>query len=144
MSAAESVPQFVDTNVLVYAHDAGAGEKATRARTLLAEIWQEGTGCVSLQVLQEFYVTTTGKLPHRLDAETAALRVEAYSRWTLHTPDRDDLLAAIALARRHRLSFWDAMIVRSAARLGCKVLWTEDLKHGAVLEGVRIRNPFRS
>jgi predicted nucleic acid-binding protein len=98
---------------------------------------------VSIQVLQEFYVTTTGKLAHRLDPESAALRTEAYSRWPLHSPDRDDLLAAIAIAKRHRLSLWDAMILRSASRLGCRTLWTEDLKDGAVLEGVRIRNPFK-
>ena len=143
MSAAEPERQFVDTNVLVYAHDAGAGAKSARAQELLSEIWQEGTGCLSVQVLQEFYVTATGKLTRRLDAESAALRVEAYSRWTLHSPDRDDLLAAIKIARRHRLSLWDAMIVRSASRLSCLVLWTEDLRDGAVLEGVRIRNPFK-
>ncbi|HEY3349155.1 MAG TPA: PIN domain-containing protein [Thermoanaerobaculia bacterium] len=143
MSAAEPDRQFIDTNVLVYAHDAGAGAKNARAQELLGEIWQEATGCLSIQVLQEFYVTATGKLARRLDPESAALRVEAYSRWTLHTPDRSDVLAAIAIARRNRLSLWDAMIVRSASRLGCRVLWTEDLKDGAVLEGVRIRNPFK-
>ena len=143
MSAAEPERQFVDTNVLVYAHDTGAKAKTARAQELLSALWQSGAGCVSIQVLQEFYVTTTGKLAHRLDPESAALRVEAYSRWPLHSPDRDDLLAAIAIAKRHRLSLWDAMILRSASRLGCRVLWTEDLKDGAVLEGIRVRNPFK-
>jgi len=98
---------------------------------------------VSVQVLQEFFVTTTRKLRRPLTPDAAAEYVDDFSRWTLHSPDREDLLAAIAIARRHRLSLWDAMIVRSASRLGCRVLWTEDLKDGAVLEGVRVRNPFK-
>jgi predicted nucleic acid-binding protein len=142
MTAAERARQFVDTNLLVYAHDLDAGPKADRARQLLANLWESGDGCISLQVLQEFYVTATRKLRRRLTHETAAEYVEDFSRWTLHAPGRDDLLAAIRMARRYRLSLWDALIVRSASMLGCKVLWTEDLKDGETYEGVRIRNPF--
>ena len=143
MSAADPAPAFVDTNVLVYAHDEDGGAKAPRAQALLGELWESGSGCVSVQVLQEFFVTTTRKLRRPLTPDAAAEYVDDFSRWTLHSPDREDLLAAIAIARRHRLSLWDAMIVRSASRLGCRVLWTEDLKDGAVLEGVRVRNPFK-
>ncbi|MGA7990049.1 MAG: PIN domain-containing protein [Thermoanaerobaculia bacterium] len=143
MSAADPARQFVDTNVLVYAHDEDGGRKAAHAQDLLADLWETGEGCVSLQVLQEFYVISTRKLRRPLTHEAAAEYAEDFSRWTLHTPDRDDLLAAIAIARRHRLSLWDAMIVRSASRLGCRLLWTEDLKDGAVLEGVRVRDPFK-
>jgi len=143
MSAADPVRQFVDTNILVYAHDLDAGPKAVRAQEVLAELWESGAGCLSLQVLQEFYVIATRKLRRRLTPEAAAEYVEDFSRWTLHAPDRNDLLAAIRAARRYRLSLWDALILRSASRLGCKVLWTEDLKDGETYEGVRIRNPFR-
>jgi predicted nucleic acid-binding protein len=143
MSAADPVRQFVDTNVLVYAHDLDAGPKAVRAQQLLADLWESGTGCLSLQVLQEFYVIATGKLRKKLPPEAAAEYVEDFSRWTLHSPDRNDLLTAIRTARRHHLSLWDALILRSASRLGCKTLWTEDLKDGETWEGVRVRNPFR-
>lgn len=143
MSAAEPSRGFLDTNILVYAHDTGAGSKTSTAQELVRDAWENATGCVSIQVLQEFYVTVTAKLRAPLEAEAAAARVEVYSRWPVHSPDRDDLLSAIGIARRHRLSLWDAMIVRSASQLGCMVLWTEDLKDGAVLEGVRIRNPFK-
>ncbi len=143
MSAADPGRQFVDTNILVYAHDVDTGAKAARAQELLEELWESGVGCLSLQVLQEFYVIATGKLRKRLTPEAAAEYVEDFARWTLHAPDRNDLLAAIGSARRHRLSLWDALILRSASRLGCKTLWTEDLKDGETYDGVRVKNPFK-
>jgi predicted nucleic acid-binding protein len=143
MIAAEAGRQFADTNLLVYAHDLDAGPKAARAQELLASLWGSGAGCLSLQVLQEFYVTVTRRLRRALTHETAVELVEDFSRWTLHSPGREDLLVAIQISHRHRLSLWDALIVRSASRLGCKVLWTEDLKDGEIYEGVRARNPFR-
>ena len=57
--------QFVDTNVLVYAHDVTAGDKHSRARALVEELWDTREGCLSVQVLQEFFVTTTRKIPSR-------------------------------------------------------------------------------
>jgi predicted nucleic acid-binding protein len=143
MSAAEPNRQFVDTNVLVYAHDTGAGLKRGRAEALLKSLWETGEGCLSLQVLQEFFVTATGKLTQPLADVTATKIVAAYSRWTLHEPGRDDLLTAIDLHARWKISFWDALVVRSASRLGCKTIWTEDLKDGETYEGVRVKNPFK-
>jgi len=63
--------QFVDTNVLVYAYDVSAGAKHERARALLEEFWESGAGCLSIQVLQEFYVNVTRKVAHPLDSDTA-------------------------------------------------------------------------
>ncbi len=71
MSAAELNRQFVDTNVLVYGHDTGAGLKRGHAEALLKSLWESGEGCLSLQVLQEFFVTATGKLGQSLDDATA-------------------------------------------------------------------------
>jgi predicted nucleic acid-binding protein len=143
MNAAEVGRQFADTNLLVYAHDLDAGPKAARARDLLASLWKSGEGCLSVQVLQEFYVTVTRRLRRPLTHEAALELVEDFSRWTLHTPAREDLLSAIQISHRHRLSLWDALIIRSASRLGCRILWTEDLKNGETYEGIRARNPFR-
>jgi len=143
MSAAERERQFVDTNVLVYAHDATAGAKTGRAAKLLDDLWESGEGCLSLQVLQEFFVNITRKVSKPLPRSAAANIIEKLGSWTTHSPTTKDLLAAIEIHGRRRISLWDALVVRSASRLGCKILWTEDLKDGETYEGVRVRNPFR-
>ena len=135
--------QFVDTNVLVYAHDMTAGDKHTRARALVEELWETREGCLSVQVLQEFFVNVTRKIAKPLDAETAKGIVVDFSRWHLHVPAADDVLAAIGIHQRTGISFWDAMIVRSAAEIGCAVLYSEDLNTGQEYSGVRVENPFQ-
>ena len=140
--SAEVGREFVDTNVLVYAHDASAGPKHLRAKQLLTELWTGGNGCLSVQVLQEFYVNVTRKVNRPLDAESARLRVEDLSYWLVHSPTAADVVEAIRLHQRAHLSFWDAMVLTSAHKLGCDVLWSEDLNEGQVLAGVRVRNPF--
>lgn len=134
--------QFVDTNVLVYAHDASAGEKHNRARALVEELWETGTGCLSVQVLQEFYVTVTQKVPQPLAPEAAARIIECLANWRVHAPDAGDVLEAIEIQRRHRVSFWDAMILRSAGALGSEVIWSEDLNPGQQYGKVKVVNPF--
>ncbi|MFN2591970.1 MAG: PIN domain-containing protein [Candidatus Dormibacteria bacterium] len=134
--------QFLDTNILVYAHDTTAGDKRLRALELMSELVTTGNGAVSVQVLQEFFVTITAKVPNRLAAHVAASVVAGIGRLPLHTPDLADVLAAIEVHERLQLSFWDAMIVRSAERLGCALLWSEDLFPGERYEGVELRNPF--
>ncbi|HUY45807.1 MAG TPA: PIN domain-containing protein [Streptosporangiaceae bacterium] len=133
---------FVDTNILVYAHDETAGEKRDRARSLLAELWESGDGCLSVQVLQEFFVTVTRKVPKPLDAVSAAAIIADLSHWRVHSPGSDDVLNAIDSHRRHDISFWDAMIICSAASLGCGTLFSEDLNPEQRYDGVRVRNPF--
>jgi len=139
---ADAGPEFVDANVLVCAFDASAGNKQVRAMNLLGRLWQAGTGRLSVQVLQEFYVTVTRKVPKPLSLDEAADRVREFSAWPVFSTKAEDVLAAIALQKRAKLNFWDAMVVEAAHQLGCTTLWTEDLHDGHVLEGVRIRNPF--
>jgi len=134
--------QFVDTNVLVYAHDLSAGAKHDRAKELVKELWQTGDGCLSIQILQELYVTLTSKVARPMAAETAAQLIEDLSVWKLHLPDAQDVLAAIGVQRRYGVSFWDAMIVQSAASLSCRRLWSEDLNPGQEYDGVKVMNPF--
>lgn len=138
----DAAGEFVDSNVLVYAHDATAGAKAVRARALIEELWQSERGCLSMQVLQEFFVTVTRKLPRPLDARRAAEIIEQLSHWRVHSPVPDDALEAIELHLRARVSFWEAMVVRSAQQLGCCVLWSEDLTAERTYSGVLVRNPF--
>ncbi|MBA3887272.1 MAG: PIN domain-containing protein [Acidobacteria bacterium] len=138
----ESAREFVDANVLVYAFDASAGPKKATAERLLAGLWETATGCVSVQVLQEFFVTVTRKVAAPLSLDDAADRVREFSAWRVFSPTADDVLAAIHLQKQSRLSFWDAMVVHAAVEAGADVLWTEDLTDGQVLRGVHIRNPF--
>jgi len=133
---------FVDTNVLVYAHDVTAGDKHDRARALLEELWDTREGCISVQVLQEFFVTTTRKIPKPLDALAAAQVISDLARWHVHAPTAADVLAAIDSHRRTGASFWDAMILRSAQELGCPILYSEDLNAGQAYAAVRVSNPF--
>lgn len=133
---------FVDTNVLVYAYDGTAGPKHETARSLVGGLWETGEGCLSIQVLQEFFVTVTRKVPRPLSADTAAQAVADLGRWRVHSPATTDVLAAIDLHRRESVSFWDAMVIHSAAVLGCSSLRSEDLNHGQRYGGVIVRNPF--
>ncbi len=133
---------FIDSNVLVYAHSRASAEKRDRASALIDELWDSGMGCVSIQILQEFFVTVTTKVPQRLSIAEASEVIETYSRWTVHSPEPGDLLSAIDIVERSRISFWDAMVIQSAKRLGCRIVWTEDLSHGQSYAGVTVRNPF--
>lgn len=135
--------RFIDTNILLYAHDDSAGAKQDQARALVEELWESRDGCLSVQVLQEFFVNVIRKIAKPLDAETAKEIVADFSRWYVHVPASDDVLAAIGIHQHTGISFWDAMIVRSAAEIGCTVLYSEDLDAGQDYFGVRVENPFQ-
>ena len=134
--------QAIDTNILVYAHDRSAGQKHSRAKQLVGDIWVRRTGCLSVQVLQEFFVTVTQMVAKPLEVESAARIIADLATWHVYAPDANDVLDAIQIQKRCQLSFWDAMIVGSAMQLGCQTLWTEDLNAGQLLENVTIVNPF--
>jgi len=134
--------QFIDTNVLIYAHDVSAGQKHYRARQLIQDLWQSEEGCLSIQVLQEFYVNVTQKVAKPLPAETAAQIITDLSVWQIHCPGAQDILEAIHLQKRYQMSFWDAMILASAAQMGCQILWSEDLKPGQAYGQVKLQSPF--
>lgn len=141
-ASGESGRVFVDSNVLLYAHDRSAGTKRVVARDLMENLWHRGGGHLSVQVLQEFFVNVTRKLQRPLGAREAREVVEDLSYWRVHRPGPRDVLAAIDIHLRSEISFWDAMIVRSAAAQGCEVLYSEDLNSGQTYEGVRVVNPF--
>jgi predicted nucleic acid-binding protein len=133
---------FVDTNVLLYAYDASSVERHRRAMDLVGRLGRNRTGAISVQVLQEFYVNAVSEIAVRLTPSDARRRLNAFSRWTVHSPAVADVIAATAISEDHQLSFWDAMIIRSASEIGCPILWTGDLSHGQVISGVEIVNPF--
>lgn len=135
---------FVDTNVLVYAYDVTAEAKHRLARDLLEKLWHTREGCLSVQVLQEFFVNVTRKIPKPLEAPVAAQIIADLGHWHMHAPVPADVLAAIGIHQRASVSFWDAMILRSAKQLGCQALYSEDLNPGQAYEGVRVDNPFQA
>jgi predicted nucleic acid-binding protein len=140
----ETPLEFLDTNVVVYAHDTSAGEKRVQAIDLLQRVTAEETARLSVQVLQEFFVTVTQKLPRSIPIADAVAIVTDLSAIPTHAPNADDVLEAIDVHHRMHISFWDAMVIRSAAQLRCSVLWSEDLSPGQSYDGVEVRNPFHS
>ncbi|MCO6439706.1 MAG: PIN domain-containing protein [Nitrococcus mobilis] len=134
--------QFTDTNVLIYAHDLDAGFKRERAASILHALWETGTGVISVQVLQEFYVNVTRKIPEPLTLADARGLISAYCAWQVETPTAGTALNASEIQERNQLSFWDAMIVATAVQSGADTLLSEDLNHGQIIEGIRVENPF--
>lgn len=139
----EDALAFVDTNVVLYAYDKSAQGRHQRASELVGDLGARRQGGISIQVLQEFYVNATRKIVEPLSHEAALSRIRAFSRWPLHVPRAGDVIGAAQLTQEEQLSFWDAMIIRSAAALGCETLWSEDLNDGQRIAGVTIRNPFK-
>lgn len=133
---------FVDTNILVYAEDRDAGRKHEIARALIVHLWDDREGVLSVQVLQELYVTLTRKLKKPMSSAKAAEIVEQYLTWPVVENTGSLLLEAIALQQRARVSFWDALVVSAAIEAGCDRLYSEDLGAGQKLGAVTIVDPF--
>lgn len=140
----ENILAFIDTNILVYAFDRKEGEKHTVAAELVESLWQSKTGRLSTQVLQEFHaVVTKSKGSERgLSLGESQEILRSFTYWPVYTIKPNDILQAIDLQGHFLLSFWDAMIVRTAEACNCRILYSEDLSNGQVIEGVRIVNPF--
>ncbi len=133
---------FVDTNILMYAHDSSAGVKHERARVLLEELWRNRSGVVSTQVLQELCVNLRRKAARPLDAKAVRAIVTDYKAWEVVTHSADSILEALEIEERYPISFLDALIVQAADASGAEVLYSEDLSHGQAYRGVRVVNPL--
>jgi predicted nucleic acid-binding protein len=134
---------FVDTNVLIYAHDKDASAKHEIAKGLLQELWSDRAGVLSVQVLQEFYVNVTRKIPSPLSKELARLVVNTYAIWCAETTP-SEILAAFRIEDESRIGFWDALIISSAAKSGATRIISEDLNAGQRIAGIVVENPFGS
>ena len=139
-----TVPSFVDTNVLVYAEDRDAKGRHELARDLVVQLWETREGVLSVQVLQEFYVTVTRKLKKPLTSAKALDIIEQYLTWTIVENTGRLLTEAIALQQRVRLSFWDSLIVQAAIEARCDRLYSEDLNPGQTFGSVTVVDPFDS
>ena len=137
-------PVFVDTNVLVYRHDAAHASKQARAEDWITCIVELRAGRLSFQVLQELYSTLTRKLRPNLEPQEARDIIDLLASWSPLAIDLTLIKTAWALQDRYSLSWWDALIVAAAQASDCRVLLTEDLQHGQVFGRVRVIDPFAS
>lgn len=133
---------FVDTNILVYAYDSGAGIKHEKAREQLETLWRERSGVLSTQVLQEFYVNVRRKARNPVSAEQSRGLIGDYLAWNPIVNDGALLLSALECETRYQVSFWDAMILAAAHRSGASILLSEDFSDGQQYGTVQALNPF--
>jgi predicted nucleic acid-binding protein len=136
------VTTFVDTNLLVYAHDLAETDRRPIAQATLDDLWRTRTGTLSTQVLSEFYVVVTRKFDPPMSRRAARDVIGAYSAWPVVQVDAALILAASTLEERHTLSFWDALIIEAAVRGGATRLLSEDLQTGRRIRNLTIENPF--
>jgi predicted nucleic acid-binding protein len=133
---------FVDTNILIYAHDLDSGMKHEKAAALLGQLWESETGVLSAQVIQEFYVNVTRKIPHPLSPAQARGLIETYFAWPVIINGTGTIRRASEIEERYRLSFWDALIIAAAVQANADRVVSEDFSTGDMIEGLLIVNPF--
>ena len=137
-----TAPVFVDTNVLVYAYDAGEPLKQPVACHWLERLWREQAGRTSIQVLSEYYVTLTRKIKPALDPTEAWDHVRDLLTWNPQPVDAALLARGREVEARYRLSWWDSLIVAAAQLQDCAILLSEDMQDRAIYGSVTVRNPF--
>lgn len=118
---------FVDTNILVYAHDRSAGSKHQRARQLIEDLWSSGQGVLSTQVLQELCISVRRKASRPLSVEETRRLLQDYLSWEIVVNTPASVLQALDIEARYKISFWDALIVQAAESSGVAILYSEDL-----------------
>ena len=133
---------FLDTNVLLYSISRNPDESLKRERAI--SLLDDDSGALSIQVLQEFYVqstrsTRTDAIPH----DFAVRLMGSWRRFRIQDMTMPVLLSALQIRKTHGFSYWDSAIVAAARVLGCDRLYTEDLNHGQIVEGLAIIDPFR-
>jgi predicted nucleic acid-binding protein len=133
---------FVDTNILIYAHDPSMGLKHRRGLELIEELWHSGRGVLSTQVLQEFCFNVRRRATHPLPLAKVRQLVRNYSTWEVVTNSSESILKALDIEARYKTSFWDALIIQAAEEAGASILYSEDLAAGQRYGAVRVVNPL--
>jgi predicted nucleic acid-binding protein len=133
---------FIDSNVLIYAHDKGAGIKQQKAIQALNELWLGDCGVLSVQILQEFYSTVTRKL--KLARPAAQEIATIYFEWCGGETTFLEIQTAFRMEEEARISFWDSLMLATAVKFGATRVLTEGFDHGQIISGVEIVNPFRT
>lgn len=135
---------FVDSNILLYAHDRSTGAKHLLARTLLEKVWHSGLGVISTQILQEVCVNLRRKAGSPLSIEEVRSIVQDYLSWEVVTNTHQSILQALDIEARYKISFWDAMVIQAAENAGCAILYSEDLNDQQRFGSVQIINPLKA
>jgi len=142
MNANPRAKFFVDTNILMYAHDRSIAAKHQRAAKLVEELWASGAGVVSTQVLQELCVNIRKKSANPLIFNEIRELIEDYLDWEVVENSGESILAALTIEQRFGISFWDALIIHAAETAGAEILYSEDLSANQNYGSVRVVNPF--
>ncbi len=133
---------FLDTNILIYAHDIDAGNKHSVSRKIVKDLWENRTGVLSTQVLQEFYINVTRKISSPLPPLAAREIIRSYLCWEIRENTSLSVIRASEIEEKYRISFWDALVVVAAYTAKADKILTEDLNSGQIIEGIVIVNPF--
>ena len=133
---------FLDTNILVYAHDAECLDKKSKSQEIIFESLRNGSGVISAQVLSEFFVTITLKVKQPMSSDQAKKELVLLS--AIETVDIDATLVvqAVNIKERWQLSYWDSLILAAAERSGCRTVYSEDMSDGQTYGSLIVRNPF--
>jgi predicted nucleic acid-binding protein len=133
---------FLDTNIIVYAHDRSSGDKHAVAREIMDYLWESRKGVISVQVLQEFFVCVTKKILKPLLIKNARVILEYLSTWDVVVNDKYITLKAIDLQEKYRLSFWDSLAIQAAIQGRASLLLSENMPDGQAVKDLKILNPF--
>ena len=133
---------FVDTNILIYAHDRATGVRNERARALVGRLWEAGNGVLSTQVLQELCVNLRRKVTRPWPEEETRSLIEDYLTWEIVVNTPDSVLEALNFETRYQISFWDALILQAAESSGAQTLYSEGFSDGQLYGTIRVVNPF--
>jgi predicted nucleic acid-binding protein len=133
---------FVDTDILVYAHDRSAGAKHLRAQMLLEQLWTSGWGVLSTQVLEELCIHLCRNAGNPLPIEEVCLLIRDYSTWEVIASTPASVHEALEIVMRHKFPFWDALILEAAERAGASILYSEHLATSPRFGAIQIVNPL--
>jgi len=133
---------FVDTNILIYAHDIDSGSKHDAAVKIITDLWEKANGILSNQVLQEFYIVITRKIPKPTSLSEARSIIRNYLKWQIEENNSNSILRASEIQEKYNISFWDALIIAAAQQAGATKIITEDMNSGQTIESILIENPF--
>jgi predicted nucleic acid-binding protein len=135
---------FVDTNILIYAHDPASGSKRDRARQLIEHLWQSGQGVLSTQVLQELCVNLRRKVARPLPVDEIQQLIHDYLSWEVIVNTPQSTIQALEIELHYKVSFWDALVINAAETAGAAILYSEDLATGQKYGSVRVMNPLKA
>ena len=126
----------------MYANDRSAGEKHKHAQNLIEQLWNSGHGVLSTQVLQELWLNLRRKIQPPLVTDEVRRLIQDYLSWEVVVNTTDSVIEALEIEQRHKISFWNALIVQSALTSGATVLYSENLAGGQRYGPIRVMNPL--